>query len=544
MKKIILLIALTVFFSSCKDYFDNPRPQEIQWVNTTTFDQGLTSAYFNLFYKCLNGRTTFMEFASSGTSQLLPETSTGVPWNEAYNRLFNQNVSLNNDVWQYAYKTITTCNAAIALDESANANPFNLEMNSADYEDNYLRQIGEYHFLRAYAFYTLVRIFAAPYVHNGDNSQQYIPFTTQVPETKEDIYSIPLGTNAELYEQIVSDLRRAKAMLPEAFNASTMLPNYAIGRANQYAAAALLAKVLFVMGDYTAAEQELDFVIQAAENDARYALEEPIEAFNKLDRNVISREAILEFHSGIEGNYPYQGEYMYYAMIFSLNFRDATGGGRGLGNMVKSGWNQFTVSYWALDKMGWMTDPANDDYTLTAAAENDLRCKQLYYYLLGYKAGITDSDPDYLIYESVLAHKAVHTPQLYIDKYFRGGQGNELSRFTKFPLIRLGDLYLIRAWVRWNGGNTEGAVTDLNKIWNRANPTNPDYYTASTINHDVIFAEYLKEMAGEGWTLDFMMATQMDIPAGDRRNVAAVQPPYANWHWAIPVSETDLNPNY
>jgi hypothetical protein len=105
-------------------------------------------------------------------------------------------------------------------------------------------------------------------------------------------------------------------------------------------------------------------------------------------------------------------------------------------------------------------------------------------------------------------------------------------------------MYLIRSWIRWKAGNAQGAAEDLNKIWNRANPDNLNRYNSSNINHDAIFAEYLKEMTGENWTVDFMMGTRMDIPPADRKGVAPIKAPYSEWHWAIPVAEKELNPNY
>jgi hypothetical protein len=151
------------------------------------------------------------------------------------------------------------------------------------------------------------------------------------------------------------------------------------------------------------------------------------------------------------------------------------------------------------------------------------------------------NNPDYFIYESVSAHAAVNKPQLYVDKYFRGGPGD--GRYTKFPLIRLADIYITRAWLNWKAGNLSAAATDLNKVWNRANPTAPDRYNVGNLSHDAIFAEYIKEMSGEGWTLDFIMATQTAIPAGDR-NVSPIAPPYSSWKWVIPATEVSLNPNY
>ncbi len=540
--KTILLACLSlIFVPACNSdqYFEDPRPQEAQWVNTTTFDQGLSSAYRNLFYNCLNGLTMMFDFGTSGTSQLLPETTTSVPWNEMYNWKFEQNHVNFDNVWTNAYKTITMCNMAIELDSTGLSNPFRLDVAGTDYSDNYRRQVGEYYFLRAYAYYTLLRTFAAPYVHNAANEARFIPFKTRVPRNKDDIYSAQLGTNAEIYEQVVRDLQKAKNLLPENYKASTMLPSYQVGRATKYAASALLGKALFLMGRYEQAETEFTFIIDAAEKEGKFSLDAPIDAFNKINRLLMPRETILEFDSG-NPTIASASQYMYWGMIISLNFRDAFGGGRGKG-MVKSTWNQFTMSYWALNKMKWMKAPESGDYTITEAARSDLRFQQLYYHLLGYK-----SNGDPFLYETLSAHAAVTTPQVYVDKYFRGGAENsdESGRYTKFPLIRLGDIYLLRSWISWHKGDKAPAANDLNKVWNRANPSSPNRYSAGNTDHDAIFAEYLREMSGEGWIVDFMMATQMDIPAGDRKNLSPLTPPYTIWHWAIPVAEVNLNPAY
>jgi tetratricopeptide (TPR) repeat protein len=420
MKKIIICIfsLITVLLTACGDeFFENPRPQEPQWVNTTTFDQGLTYGYFYLVWSN-NGITHELDFAASGAAQLLPETATGSHWNESYNRLFNQNFTQMNTLWNSLYRVITMSNQALEIDATGDGNPFGIDVTGSDYKDNYVRQVGEYYFLRGTAAFMLMRLFAPPYVLGGPNDGRYVPFTTKVPTSKEEIYSATLGSTAEIYAQAIVDLRQAKALLPDKYT-SSMLPNYEVGRASKYTATAMLAKVLFAMGEYSEAEKELAFVIDAAENNDRFALEEPIQAFNKLDRLQTSKEVIWEYDTGIEAYDGTKGSYLYWGMIIDINFRDARGGGRGIGNMVKSGWNQFTLSYWALKTMGWMTDPDNGDYSLTQEALDDLRYQQLYYYLLGYKAGITATDPDYLIYESVDAHKAVATPQLYLNKCFR-----------------------------------------------------------------------------------------------------------------------------
>ncbi len=510
------------------------RPQETQWTNTITFDQGLSTAYYDLNYR-LRAIPQMMDFAVSGTAQLLPGTSTGAAWNEMYNRLFSQNHAHTNDMWSALYNAITVCNFAIELDETSEGNAFKLAKNSSDYRDNYVRQIGEYRFVRAYSYYLLVRTFGAPYDQNGNNNEAYIPFKTKVPTNREEILGESLGSNEAVYNQIIDDLIAAKEMLPIAYNSATMIPTYSSGRATKYAAVSLLSKVYFVMGEYAKALAESDVVINAAETSKLFALEEPIGPFNKIAPNDIPKETILEFNTG-DPTVSGASMYLYWAWIFSLQDRDADDFGRGAG-MNKSGANQFTFSYWAIDKMGWMNDPLNGDFEVSKEAKNDLRYTQVYYHLLPYKAG---GDP--FLFETLSQHIQVNKPQIYIDKYNRGGPGD--GRYSKFPLIRLADVYLVRAWLRWNAGNSDGAAQDLNKVWNRSNPSIPNKFSAANVTHDAIFAEYLKEMTGEGWTLDFMMATQMDIPAGDRKGVAGVPAPYSDWKWTVPAAEKSLNPDY
>ena len=540
LKSICVILSIGLWSCDQDEFFEIKRPQETQWVNTITFDQGLASAYALIAYSDPAG-IQMREFIVSGLSQLLPQTSSGIPWNEMYNRLFDQDVSTNRNAWINGYRAITLCNAALQLDEENAENPFSLNVNGTDYTDNYTRQIGEYHFIRAYAYWNLTKIFAPPYNQNGSNNTAYIPFKVTISTSKNEIVSEKLGTTEEIYTQIVEDLKIAKEKLPGAFKSATMLPNYECGRATNYTASALLAKVLFLIGDYAGAKLETDYIIAASENEGRFALEAPLEAFNKNVVKIIPKEAIWEFNSG-DPTVSATNSYMYFSMLISLNFRDADNGGRGV-NMVKSSWNQFTLSYWALKKIGWMTDPQNGDYTLTAEALDDLRYQQLYYHLLPYKPGIANAnDPDYLIYESLPAHASVDKPQVYVDKYFRGGPGD--GAFTKFPLIRLADIYITRAWLNWKAGNSAAAVTDLNKVWNRANPGNLNKYNEGNVNHDAIFDEYIREMSGEGWVLDFIMATKTDIPAGDVLGRTPIAAPYSNWFWIIPAAEKSLNPNY
>lgn len=302
------------------------------------------------------------------------------------------------------------------------------------------------------------------------------------------------------------------------------------------------------MGKYDLAQKEFDYVIDYAEQTGTYRLEDPKAPF--IEEKAANRplESIWEFNSGqLDGKSENHNMYAYYGMIMGLRFRDSNGSDfynvpDSKDGIVMSSWNCFAVGYSTLKQMGWMVDPANGDYTITSTAEKDLRYQQVYHLMLPYEKGIKKGSEKYITNESVDSHAQVATPHVYLDKFFRGEK--PYGRYSKYPYIRLADLYLLRAWLRWNNGDMPEAANDMNIVWNRSNPNELDRYNTSNVNHASIFNEYLREMTGEGWTVDFMMGTRMPIPAGDAEGNTIVNPPYSNWHWPIPDEETSLNPNY
>ena len=139
--RLTALLCMAVVTSCNKDkFFEVTRPQEPQWVSTVTFDQGLSAVYYNMIY-AIQASPQMMDYAESGVSQLLPGTTTGAPYNEMYNRLFNQNHGQTDGIWTRCYAAITLCNEAIQLDNDNNGNPFNLAVSSSDYTDIYVRPV-------------------------------------------------------------------------------------------------------------------------------------------------------------------------------------------------------------------------------------------------------------------------------------------------------------------------------------------------------------------------------------------------------------------
>ncbi|MDR2921569.1 MAG: RagB/SusD family nutrient uptake outer membrane protein [Tannerella sp.] len=556
--KSFILIILIVSSVSCEDFFEIKRPQETQWTNTATFEQGLNSAYWLIQWGNGLGRgyPMFHDFAASGTARKTVTGAAGINGDEFYYRKFGERLTRLPNIWEQGYQVITLANLALDLDEERNGNPFNLDINGTDYKNNYLRQIGEYYFCRAYAYFILMKTFAPPYDHSGNNSVLTIPLKDKAAYSKDDVLNEKIGTREEVYQQIIHDFKKAKELLPDQFtlNSWNNVTGYEAGRGNKWAAAAFLGKVYFLMGRYTEAKAEFDDLINYAESTGTYSLEEaPKEAFNKDKAEIYPKESIYEFNGGDPlGTSGQRNLYLYTGMVMGLRFRDSNGdeimniATNGQGTVIST-WNSFAVSYTALKQMGWMVDPVNGDYTITTEAEADLRYQQVYHLLLPMPEGtpgdnIPKGSEGYVTYESFPGHAHLTTPHVYIDKFFRGEA--PYGRLSKFPLIKLADIYLLRGWLKWKANDLQGAANDLNKVWNRSNPHNTNRHTTANITHESIYSEYLRETVGEGWTVDFIMGTQMVAPQGDDPLTPVIQPPYSNWYWPIPPQEESLNPNY
>jgi hypothetical protein len=599
----ILIFSMGLF--SCNDeFFDNPRPQEKPWTSTLTLDQLVNECYRLVLWEGrTRGNFASFDYMMSGCSQtaaisndLFDDCNT--IW---YERRFTDNTTNQMaDLWTTLYTAIYGANAGIEFDKENNSNPFNLNLTSLDYIQNYKRQIGELYFVRAYAYYFLARIWCHPYNETNKNKQSII-FTTGATSTTNDLKR---GTVGDIYNQIVLDLKSAIDYLPQnitgySWSATSI---YNCGRANQYVAKSLLAKIYFVMGQYSDAEKLADDVISSGV----YKLEEVYKPFISNDRSYKPAESIWEFNTGDPaGRRDWSRQLNYHGVGF--NYRHFNGADH-FGNfiydpvtklplttMTALDWNSCSLSYYILRQAGWMEtdkgnkfarpyngDPISRDTAFTAEAKTDLRFNQLFHVTKGAGYGFPEGDsrtksivkpkilsggaPDlsggktleqfykemreYLEYEPDAAEprRTAGTRQVYVDKFFRGpdnGSGTGAA-MTKYPLIRLGELILIKAWILQNEGKAGLAAVELNKLWDRANPSNPGKYTAANTNHNAVYQEFIKEMLGEGGIYEFQLATKMTIPKGDNpfSTVSDIAYPYENLVFAIPEKETSLNPNF
>lgn len=362
------------------------------------------------------------------------------------------------EYWSGFYPTIASCNAAIAgLNSSSSLTPAVKQ-----------QLLGEAFFLRAYFYFYLVNLF-------GDVAMPLstgYPFTASLARTPAD----------SVYRQIVADLREAQGLLSTQWLDQTLLyPGAERVRPTKWAAMALLARVCLYTGDWPAAVQEADSVIN---NIGKFSLCSLDTCF--LKASLGNNEAIWQLQPV---NFGWNTED---AKAFII---PATGVGTGFNVGV-------CLSPWLLN----------------AFEPGDLR-----------RSHWVDS--------TIVGGTAYYYPY----KYRVSAYNQPVSEYLM--LLRLGELYLIRAEAKARLGDPDGAVADLNVIRSRAGlaPVGVSAGVLTAIWHErqvELFAEL-----GQRW-LDLKRT-------GEVESVMTVVTPqkgggawsnYQQWY-PLPVSDLQLDPS-
>jgi len=108
---------------------------------------------------------------------------------------------------------------------------------------------GEAKFLRGLGYFDMVRLFGQQYNAGGGNTQLGVPIVLDLPDATR---LIPRNTVEEVYTQVIADLTDAYNKLPDSNGI----------RADKYVARAVLARVYLQQGNFAAARDAADDVIQ------------------------------------------------------------------------------------------------------------------------------------------------------------------------------------------------------------------------------------------------------------------------------------------
>lgn len=165
--------------------------------------------------------------------------------------------------WPYWYQVISAANSAIAGAES-------LELP----EDQINPLIGEARFVRAFAYYHLVRVF-------GD-----VPYIDYFISDPGSVVSISKTPASEVYQHILADLEFAKQWLPD------QQPSDVRSRPTKGTAASYLASVHLTLEDYQKAYNEAKWVIDN-KGLFNYALEPDFQNLFRADKQDDLKETIF-----------------------------------------------------------------------------------------------------------------------------------------------------------------------------------------------------------------------------------------------------------
>ncbi|MBB6499821.1 RagB/SusD family nutrient uptake outer membrane protein [Pedobacter cryoconitis] len=225
--KYILIATVLISFSSCKKFLDKEPISQITPEDIFTTEQGAQSAVMGMY------RTLLSSYSYGQSVVIVPEFSAQhvnhVASYPEYIDFKSNTVRIDNpwvqNIWNASYAAINAANNVVV---NVNAMPQN-----AISPEKKAQLVREGEFVRALNYFLLVRAFGE------------VPLII-TPTSETTNLKVPRNTVAQLYTQIISDLKDA-ANLPNSYSSNAETK----GRATGNAAKALLAKVYLYYGSTT-----------------------------------------------------------------------------------------------------------------------------------------------------------------------------------------------------------------------------------------------------------------------------------------------------
>lgn len=524
MKKILAICALglALIATSCKDYFTLERPNQYPWQSVSELEMAARAPY--LYYVGAAWANPigalFNRFGESDLAHFTGMTGDSyyyAYWGRQWETLVLENTKELEGGFEYLYYMSTACNAPLALLDTEE-DPF---PNMTASDRALVKRIkGELLFMRAFTYWNLARTWAPPY-NSADLKKGYFVMYTKFENDSDKLKNATLTPIGEVYNQIVKDLKDAIELLPEEYYSGD---NNNRMRVNKYAAKALLARVYFYMGEMSQALPLLDDVI--AQTDL-YELDEDVLApFCRYSGQGTSKEVIFEIcYSSNSDRYDRNPGIMGYA---AYNGYGPDPNVQPQQKAKMCGYCAFSMSDYAMRKVGWVKPDSRD---ITDEAKKDKRFNNLYVFYR-HSDPLQDGNKNYA------------DSSVFLYKYFRNVTPGKDNRRANRPIIRLADLYLMRAQINFMSGSAgkTSALNDVNAVRKRAGLDNLDSVTEEDIEN-----ERIKEMAGENADrIYWLISLKKDIPIGDRdpQLFSPIKYPYEKYYYQVPVLEQRTNAAY
>lgn len=238
-KIIIAFSVITLLITSCKKFLEIPPPSyQLVGEKIFTSDATATSAIVGMYSDMMLNQNQFCAsavtlYAGLYSDEMIYYTSSDRDEFIISKLTQSSQNFLSSAFWAPAYKYIYTAN--ICIEKLANSTTITPAVKE--------RLIGEAKFIRAFSFFYLAELF-------GD-----------VPLTLTSDYKVnqSLGRSSysEVLDQIILDLKDAKALLPEQYISTERI------RPNKWAAASLLARVYLYTEKWEEAKREATEIINS-----------------------------------------------------------------------------------------------------------------------------------------------------------------------------------------------------------------------------------------------------------------------------------------
>jgi hypothetical protein len=262
-RSILGCLAVLVFAAGCKDFI-SPKPNDV--LTTENFYKTASDAVAAVNAVYSQTKWTYWlgywYMSDIATDDIIASANFGSDGHRMADYVFDAQEWPLGDAWGGRYSVINKANAvldrvpAISMDDALKA-----------------RLLGEARYLRALAYFDLVRFF-------GD-----VPLVEH-EVTKVSGLGLARTPSAQVYALIVSDLQAAAAALPASYSVGD------IGRVTSGAALSLLAKVYLNQKDYTHAAQTAGQVITSG----HYSLNATWKDNFRIADEITNPESIFEIN--------------------------------------------------------------------------------------------------------------------------------------------------------------------------------------------------------------------------------------------------------
>ncbi len=476
MKKIILSIAvLGLALSSCDDFLTKePLMNQSSDLALSTFE-GIDGATAGNYLSTISwyGATFPLTFdVMCGNGMVGPVNTGRMRQEPAWN--FSPTSTLG--LWSSAYSAILSCNKVLAAIEK---NEFSRTSSVTEADINNVK--AENLFLRALAYFDLVRVYAQPYGYIKANNITDTRALGVPIITVEDITARPArNTVAEVYEKlIIPDLQMAEQLMDPSYVRADVADRTAT--ITTPVIQALLARVYLTHEDWQLAADYANKVI----TNGRFKL--------------LSGNNYLSMWKGRDIA-PWSGD----EFIFEVYVSQSDGTSSSLGSYLTApeviggaGYGDVRVS--------------NDLISLFDAS--DIRL-----------TGLTKTNPRYPGYR-------------WCTKY-PGKTGG--LQYNNVPVIRISEMYLIRSEAILRGATLNGGINALDDLNRVASSRGANTYSTATLSN--IFEERRKEFFFEGHVYFDMKRLELSLNRSDytlsdsnAKNIKFPDP-----RWAFPIPENDV----